>query len=110
MILNLPLRLTRSQFGEAGKAFKLYAKDCDLFYFKSFSSDEVLSDIDEINQLDLEILSASCSDNIVAIVTSIGLLAIRCKVDSLALDTGRNLEVSDMATAARRASEQLKHL
>ena len=98
----------REQFPDRGSAFRMLIKACDMITFKLFHTNSVLSGLDALKGQNLEILSAKLEANILAVITTGGELRIHYDSESVALDSGRQLQLSELTAASNRALSQLR--
>jgi hypothetical protein len=97
----------RERFTDPGVAFRISVSGCDMLSFRSFKTNEILFGIDGLSGGDLEILSAKLEGDALAIITASGIITIRYKSEAIALDTGRTLQIADVALAAQHAVADL---
>jgi len=93
----------REQFSDPGIGFKLQITACSMMSFKSFRTNQTVSGINALKGCDLEILSAKMDDKDLIVITTSGEIRLRYESEKITLDTGRQLQISDMATASDKA-------
>ena len=93
----------REQFADPGTGFKLHITACNMISFKSFQTNQTLLGLDTLKGHDLELLSAKIDRDDLVVITTSGALRLRYESESITLDTGRPLQLSDLVAASDKA-------
>jgi hypothetical protein len=88
---------------DPGETLLITLQDCSCFSFKPWDRENSLTDLAAISALDLEILSIDAHGGIVCAISAVpgGILTTEAAGFSLALDTGRPIQLEALLAAAK---------
>lgn len=106
--LRVGITYLRELFGDPGESILITLHDCTRVSFKDCDTPGTITDLAAIATLELEILSTEVDDQVFCTYciygtpnqTRYGTLAFEAAGFSLALDTGRPIELEDLFTVA----------
>jgi hypothetical protein len=102
LVFAIQVDFLRDKFPEPGSAFNIRVTECDTLSFLSFRTNETASGPGALTGCDFEILNAKLDGDILVVTTTGGQLSLHYQSESIELDSGRRLELSEVEAAARR--------
>ncbi len=100
---TIEIEFLREEFADPGKGFILHIVGCTMISFTSFRTNQTVHGPGALQGEDLEILSSEIVGNDLVVTTSGGQLRLRYESETISLDTGRPLQLSDVAAASEKA-------
>jgi len=98
----------RDEFDDPGKAFRIHLTHCTMLSFEPYRGTEIITDIGLISAANLEILGAEVKDGTLIGATPSGILRMKYLIESVFLDSGRAITLSDLGDAADRGMDKGK--
>jgi hypothetical protein len=89
-------------------AFQLTVTGCDLFQFKFFMDDVTRDEIEVLSSAGMTIVGAEFENGIASVFMDGGLMMLRYRGQSVAMDIGRAVSLQDLCDAADRAVHSME--
>lgn len=102
LTITVSIQYLRHMFGKDGESIIVKISGCKLIEFESWATGEKYKDLNEIESLEPEILSASEKDDTVSIICVDGILSMNYEDVSCKLDNGKEITFSDLKSACEK--------
>lgn len=96
------IQYLREMFPEPGEHFIVTLRDCTMFSYKAYDSDEVITDFAGIADAWPGILSAEMDGVVCKVFGENGLMQVSSSDGSIRLDSGREISLEELLQAATK--------